>query len=232
VASDNVATVANDPIDKLRRTAYPNPERIGCPDSSIFEALRLRKIAFDDPVWTHIEHCSPCYCQFAEIREALFNEERRSNSRRAVRTGLVVILLLALGTTFYLWQRAKANDSQWTIASNGREAAVLNFEDGSELRGAQGNSRTGTNSGAQHLPRNQLNLTVYLPLGSPAGNYDLEIVSSTGDRIWHAQGRAFIKNGLTSLPVEGDLRNVPIGEYKFRFRRSDETWHEKNVIVR
>ena len=26
-ASDKIATVANDPIDKLRRTAYPNPER-------------------------------------------------------------------------------------------------------------------------------------------------------------------------------------------------------------
>jgi hypothetical protein len=232
VASDNVATVANDPIDKLRRTAYPNPERIGCPDSSIFEALRLRKVAFDDPVWTHIEHCSPCYCQFSEIRDALFKEERKSDSRRAIRAGLVIVVLLALGASFYAWRRSRANEGQGTIAANHREAAVLNFEDGSELRGAQGDSTARMNSGVQHLPRNQLNLTVYLPLGSPAGSYDLEIVSSTGDRIWHARGQATIKNGLTSIPVDGDLRNVPIGGYKFRFRRPDETWREKDVIVR
>jgi hypothetical protein len=134
VASDNVATVANDPIDKLRRTAYPNPERIGCPDSSIFEALRLRKIAFDDPVWTHIEHCSPCYCQFSEIREALFKEERKNDSRRAIRAGLVIVVLIALGASFYVWRRSRANEGQATIASNHGEAAVLNFEDGSELR--------------------------------------------------------------------------------------------------
>jgi hypothetical protein len=231
-ASDNVATVANDPIDKLRRTAYPNPQRIGCPDSSIFESLRLRKIALDDPVWTHIEHCSPCYCQFSEIREALFKEERKSDSRRARRAGLVFVTLLALGVSFYLWRRSRANEDQETIASNHGEAVVLNFEDGSELRGAQSDSTPRINSGVQHLPRNQLNLTVYLPLGSPAGIYDLEIVSSRGVRVWQARGQAAIKNGLTSMPVEGDLRNVPVGGYKFRFRRRDETWREKDVIVR
>jgi hypothetical protein len=231
-ASDNVATVANDPIDKLRRTAYPNPERIGCPDDPTFEALRRRKIAFDDPVWTHIEHCSPCYCQFTEIREALFKEERKSDSRRAMRTGLIVIVLLALGASFYLWRRNRATDGQSTIAANHSEAAVLNFEDGSELRGAHGDSSGRANPGVQHLPRNQLSLTIYLPLGSPAGTYDLEIVGSTGNRIWHVQGQATIKDGLTSIPVKGDLRNVPIGEYKFRFRRPDETWHEKEVVVR
>ena len=224
--------MANDPIDRLRRTAYPNPGRIGCPDPSIFEALRLRKIAFDDPVWRHIERCSPCYCQFSEIREGLFREERKSFSRRAARAGLFIVALLVLGTCFYLWRQRRANDSQPIVASLHGEAVVLNFEDSSELRGAQGGSSAGTNSGVQHLPRNQLNLTVYLPLGSPAGSYDLEIVSSTGDRIWHARGQAMIKNGLTSIPVEGDLRNVPIGEYKFRFRRPDETWREKDVIVR
>jgi hypothetical protein len=231
-ASDNVATVADDPIDKLRRTAYPNPERIGCPDLAIFEALRLRKIALDDPVWTHIEHCSPCYCQFAEIREELFKEERKSDSRKAVRGGLIVLVLIAFGATFYLWQGSRTNEGPATIASNHSEAAVLNFEDGSEVRGAPGNSNGRINSGVQHLPRNRLSLTIYLPLGSPAGKYDLEIVGSTGDMIWHAQGQATIKDGLTSIPARGDLRNVPVGEYKFRFRRPDETWREKDVIVR
>lgn len=224
--------MASDPIDKLRRTAYPNPERIGCPGSATFEALRRREIGFDDPVWTHIEQCSPCYCQFAEIREALFKEERKNDSRRAIRGGLIVIILVALGASFYVWQRSRTNEVQSTIASNYGEAAVLNFEDGSELRGAHGDSTGHVNPGVQHLPRNQLSLTIYLPLGSPAGKYDLEIVGLTGDRIWHAQGQATIKDGLTSIPVTGDLRNAPVGECKFRFRRPDETWREKDVIVR
>jgi hypothetical protein len=232
VGSDNLATVADDRIDKLRRTAYPNPDRIGCPDAAIFEALRKRKIAFDDPVWTHIEHCSPCYCQFAEIREALFKEERKAKARKATRTGLAIIILVALGTVFYVWRQRWPTDYRFTIASSRREAAVLNFEDGSEVRGTRSDSGTRGNSGLQHLPRNQLSLTIYLPLGSLSGSYDLEIVSSTGLRVWDAHGQASIRDGLTSIPVDGDLRKVPFGEYEFRFRRAGESWHEKRVIVK
>ena len=231
--------MANDPIDELRRTAYPNPERIGCPTPEVFEALKQRKIGFDDPVWKHIEHCSPCYSEFAEIRDALFGNERRSDFRTVLRASSALIVLLALGLGAYIWVRGRETAKTHVIATavhNGGEAAVLNFEDGSELRGAPGDKAppgsNRPNSGVQHLPRNQLNLTVYLPLGSPDGIYDLEMVASGGETVWHVEGRALIRDGLTSVPVTGDLRNMPIGQYKFRFRRPDETWHEKDVIVR
>lgn len=231
MASDNVATVANDPIDQLRRTAYPNPGRIACPDPATFDKLKSREIPFDDAVWKHIEHCSPCYCQFAEIRDRLFKEERKRDIRRATRIGLIIFLFLALGASFYIWQRTRTSE-QRTVASNHREAAVLNFEDGSELRGMPGEKPSRPASGVQHLPRNQLNLTVYLPLGSQEGIYELEMVSPRSQTVWRVQGQASIKDGLTSVPVSGDLRNVPIGQYKFRFRKPGETWHEKDVIVR
>jgi hypothetical protein len=223
--------VANDPIDKLRRTAYPNPERRGCPEPAIFEALQRREISFDDPIWTHIEHCSPCYCQFSEIRETNFRLDRRSDLRRMTRTGATVVVLLAVGGSFYVWHKGKSSESLPQIAQSRREAAVLNLEDGSGLRGAHGSTGTSTASRVQHLPRNQLDLTVFLPLGSPAGDYELEILRAPNERIWHASGHASIKDGLTSIPVTGDLQNIPAGEYSFRFRRPDETWHEKLVLV-
>ncbi|MFL6448494.1 MAG: hypothetical protein ACJ746_12505 [Bryobacteraceae bacterium] len=58
------------------------------------------------------------------------------------------------------------------------------------------------------------------------------MVSTTGEIVWQVQGTATITAGLTSVPVSGDLRNVASGEYAFRFRRPDETWHEKKVIVK
>ncbi len=143
-----------------------------------------------------------------------------------------MIVLVAVGASFYLWRESKKNEGRSTIASNRGEAAVLNFEDGSELRGAPASPGAAGNPGVQHLPRNQLNLTVYLPLGSPAGEYELEIARSPGESVWRAQARATIKDGLTSIPVKGDLRDIPAGEYSFRFRRLGETWHEKNVLVR
>lgn len=222
----------NDRIDELRRTAYPNPERIGCPEPAVFEALKRREIAFDDPVWAHIERCSPCYRQFADIREKLFRQDRINDFRKTARAALLAIVLVAVGASLYMWQRNKTTDAQSAIASNQGEAAVLNFEDGSELRGAQARPRASDNSGIQHLPRNRLNITVYLPLGSPAGEYELEIVRASGESVWRAQARATIKDGLTSIPVNGDLRSLSAGEYRFRFRRLGETWHEKTVLVK
>jgi hypothetical protein len=230
-ASGNIATVAKNPIDTIRRTAFPNPERLGCPEPAIFDLLKRREISFDDPVWTHIDHCSPCYCQLAEIRESLFKQDRTHDLRRVARVSLVVIALVGLGISFYFWQKRSKNEGQSVIASNRGEAAVLNFEDGSEIRGSQSPEGVSANSGIQHLPRNQLSLIVYLPLGSPAGEYELEISRSPGGDVWRAKAHATIKDGLTSIPVEGDLRNVPAGEYRFRFRRLDETWHEKAVLL-
>jgi hypothetical protein len=222
--------VAKDPIDKIRRTAFPNPERLGCPDPAIFDLLRHREISFDDPVWEHIDHCSPCYCQFSEIRESLFTQDRTRDLRRVARLGLVIVAIVGLGTSLYFWQKRSKNEGQSLVASK-REAAVINFEDGSELRGARSPVGVAANSRIQHLPRNQLSLTVYLPLGSPAGVYELEISRSPEVQVWRAKARATIKDGLTSIPVEGDLRNLPAGEYRFRFRRLGETWHEKAVLL-
>jgi hypothetical protein len=222
--------VARDPIDKIRLTAFPNPERLGCPEPGIFDLLRRREISPDDPVWEHIDHCSPCYSQLAEIRETLFKQDRIQDLRRAARAALIVIVFVGLSASFYFWQRARKNEGRTLIASK-HEAAVINFEDGSELRGAQQPAGVAANSRIQHLPRNQLSLTVYLPLGSPAGEYELEISRLPEGEVWHAKARATIKDGLTSIPVEGDLRNLPAGEYRFRFRRIGETWHEKAVLL-
>lgn len=224
--------MASDPIDALRRTAYPNPERIGCPAPEVFEALKRREIAFDDPVWQHIERCSPCYCEFANIRKEIFRQERKSNSANRFRLAAGLAVAIALGSGAYLWQHRSPTDqgsNTGRIGAQSGEAAVLNFEDGSELRGA-GEPETQTLT-PQHLRRNQLRLTVFLPLGSPSGKYELEMVSADQKIAWHETGTATIKDGLTSVSVSGDLRQLVAGKYAFRFRRPDETWREKSVLV-
>ena len=57
-------------IQEKTLTAYPNPQRTGCPGSE-----RLKETAertdydrlFEEPVWEHITHCSPCYQEYLEI---------------------------------------------------------------------------------------------------------------------------------------------------------------------
>jgi hypothetical protein len=53
-----------DPIEELLLTAYPNPERVGCPDRKTLEALGNLARDESDPAWSHIWHCSPCFAEF------------------------------------------------------------------------------------------------------------------------------------------------------------------------
>jgi len=56
-------------FERLMEYAYPNPDRIGCPDPQILRDLAFRrKVAPEifDEVLTHMMECAPC-CQQARV---------------------------------------------------------------------------------------------------------------------------------------------------------------------
>lgn len=63
-----------DVLDEVRRaylTAYPNPDRIGCPSLQLindFAAERFRP-APDSAFLRHLTRCSDCYAEFRKARD-------------------------------------------------------------------------------------------------------------------------------------------------------------------
>jgi hypothetical protein len=66
-------------IQQAILTAYPNPNREGCPGSAGLMDLARRAAALatleGDPGWEHVTHCSPCYKEFLEARDQSRNSE-------------------------------------------------------------------------------------------------------------------------------------------------------------
>ena len=57
-------------IQKKTLTAYPNPQRTGCPGGEQLKQTAQRtdyEHLFNEPVWEHITHCSPCYQEYSEF---------------------------------------------------------------------------------------------------------------------------------------------------------------------
>jgi hypothetical protein len=54
-------------------------------------------------------------------------------------------------------------------------------------------------------------LSVYLPLESAEGQYELPIAFATGRAIFTANGVASLKDGVTSIEAAVDLSTVPSG---------------------
>ena len=53
-----------DLIEELLFDAFPNPERVGCPDEATLMALAQDKLLCDDPVCLHVVSCSECFAEY------------------------------------------------------------------------------------------------------------------------------------------------------------------------
>ena len=54
--------------DFLRET-FPNPERKGCPEEDVLQALAEDRISPNDPVLLHVGSCSECYAEYLHLRQ-------------------------------------------------------------------------------------------------------------------------------------------------------------------
>src|SRR6266851_7908241 len=52
------------------KTAFPNPSRQGCPNSSTLRAMayRDRRLSLKDLPVSHVVGCSPCFQEYARLR--------------------------------------------------------------------------------------------------------------------------------------------------------------------
>ena len=54
--------------DFLRET-FPNPERVGCPEEDVLQALAGDRISPNDPALLHVSSCSECYAEYLNLRQ-------------------------------------------------------------------------------------------------------------------------------------------------------------------
>ncbi len=55
-------------LEEFFLEAFPNPDRIGCPDEDAMQGLAENGPAPNDPVLLHIASCSECYREYRHIR--------------------------------------------------------------------------------------------------------------------------------------------------------------------
>ena len=87
----------DNPIEAILLTAFPNPERIGCPGPEQIHKMAEQEVPPDDPSWSHLWNCSPCFKDFKALRDLrvarVEREFDRRRTRRHVMTGAVAVVL-------------------------------------------------------------------------------------------------------------------------------------------
>ena len=60
-----------DLLDRGLSRDFPNPQRVGCPDSAVLKGIALHKVplAEADRWLDHFSSCSPCFQEFTQFRK-------------------------------------------------------------------------------------------------------------------------------------------------------------------
>ncbi len=67
-------------LEEFFLEAFPNPERVGCPDEDAMQALAENGPVANDPVLQHVASCSECYREYGHLRREHSERKARLSS--------------------------------------------------------------------------------------------------------------------------------------------------------
>ena len=190
---------------------YPNPERKGCPDDDVVREVAARTELKTDDAWEHITHCSPCYRTFLDFKEQYRNQRKM---RRRTAIGILAAAAASVPIVFI---------TQFRSGSHDQLIGEWNLEASSSSRGSDSGSESSVTP--QKASRSRGHIRVFLPLGSEAGEYRLEVrKTQEGPAVQGATGTAAIKNGHTVISFQVDFSDLTADSYFAAIGRGEKVW--------
>jgi hypothetical protein len=204
-----------DEVDELFARANPNPSRIGCPTADVLVTIARRERPIDDPLYSHVIGCSPCYLEVRTIQEA--EKKQRFRSRLAwVAAAAAVLLIAVIGGRLILGVNPERG-GEVLVERDLRPYAIM-----------RGEPQAGSLPPLM-LPRARVRLALTLPTGSEPGPYEVQIrhgVVQTSAAIAEMRGKA------TVLQTSLDLSQIPMGSHDLAVRRDGGDWQVFSTEIR
>lgn len=217
----------------VARSEFANPHREGCPASQILNLLARRRLSLGESgeLTDHIATCSPCFTEYSRCRAVY---------KRGVRTAyalasVAAILLVAL-TVSRIWDSTHGVPSvRSETAARAPAPTGLTIPRVLDLR-MRGVLRTDApnrplDGDPLRLPREQLLLSILLPIGSEEGVYDVALVSSSGQPIRTATGTSKFQDFVQVLPIKFNLSGIAPGVYDLQIRRARTPWNAYPILL-
>jgi hypothetical protein len=184
---------------------FPNPERNGCPLPGVLKRIASRAMPLSEAErWLdHLTSCSSCYRDFSKLRAV--QKRRRTRTLLAIAAGILIV--------------ASAASWDWLAGQKGptpAQVAVLDLRNRSVPRGAELHSL----QPRLQVSRKATRWTIYLPLGSSDGAYDVRLLAPSGAPLLQTSSAAKLKNAVVVLEMPVDLSGHPSGPYVLQLARN------------
>ena len=236
-------------LDRELAEGFPNPNRIGCPDSEFLHRLAHRQVPISEfDKWTdHLGSCSECFGEFNRLRVASAARRRQ----RVILWGAAACIVFALSGL--LWKQlsrgpkvsvpiAGAAATNPALPTTGRRGPVDLASAGAEKKpfevtlnltrfATRGETNT-TDMQIIRLPPRLLDCRMEFPPGSSDGLYYVRVQRAGQSEVLKtAQGNAIIDDGNVRLQVELDLSSMPGGVYLLSYRHGGESWRRVPIVI-
>ena len=223
------------------KTAFPNPTREGCPNSSILRAMayRDRRLTLKDLPVSHVVTCSPCFQEYGRQRRMSV----LMHGIQVTAASLVVLTaLFAAGRYVWHYTRGRGEPSisrerqagpQPRVATPQTPAPMAPFAmtvDLATFSPTRGEEAKDTPNKI-HLPPRMLRVSFLLPVGMEPGQYALRLTDSAGIVLKERLLVGRLNNGVTSLEVDLDFSAVPRGSFSLMIRPPGLSWRTFPILV-
>ena len=210
-------------LQELALAAYPNPERKGCPGTSVLREVASLSWPANHPAYEHVKHCSPCLREMLGLQEEIFLAKTRRRYGM-YRIAIAAVLVLAVCIGFAAWRLGRHSNPSGASANitsivHQRRIADL-FDEPDALRSAEPQKALKT----IHLPAAPLELKVILPRFSRPGVYQIAICRDRSDNstLVKAVGRGVADGPRQIVTVMLNLSGLSKGSYWLSTRSEDE----------
>jgi hypothetical protein len=210
----------------VARSEFDSPERIGCPAPGTLNLLarRASSLAESPDLIDHIATCSPCFVEYSAYR-ATYKRRVRIYSSLASAAALVVLWLAVIR----LFPGGQTSLSQNEIARGGAPLArILDLRASSVPRG---DTPVPKAAATPRLPRANLELLIYLPVGSEEGVYEIVLVNASGQSALTSSGEGKLQNFVEVVPARLDLSGLTAGPYELRLRLAQGPWNSYPIML-
>ena len=191
----------------------------------------------------HSAHCSPCFNEMAAYRKQYLNQRK---IRRSVLVLVIVGFLSWIAFRLGFQERSKQPDIVQPVVTPPSAPApapvppsaqeqkpaevqvvVLDLRKRGVSRGENNNQ-----DGDLDLPKGRLKLSIYLPIGSEEGNYEVRILGRQNQVLMTAKRKAQMQGHLNVLMVEADTSTFEAGGYRLAIREVGWGWNRFPLKVR
>jgi hypothetical protein len=202
---------------------FPNPDRIGCPDPAVLDKMSRREVEMTQEQLHHVTHCSLCFHAFLSIRE----EIRKRRTARFRITIAACAAALVLGAILYTAAVRSPTPPQVAVLAT---PATLDLRPLSGYRGAD-SDRPKQATPTLILPRKELRLTLYFPVGSDEGQYTLQLLDGQLRSLLKQNLTATLQNQVVTARADLDLRSFPPGVHTLAIKETGDEWRTYPVLL-